>query len=324
MTEQLAQPERLSPLVQRLRAPNPGPMTLTGTNSYIVGSGPDFIVIDPGPDMAGHIQTLAGAVNREGGHLKTILVTHGHPDHYPGAQTLSQLTGAPVAAYTGATFPHTQDLADGATITATGVTLTAIFTPGHATDHLCFFLAEEKALFTGDNILGTGTTVVAPPKGSMAAYLASLRRLQAAYSHAETIYGGHGPEIKNPAAKIEEYLNHRQARQQQLMKALAVGESTIAELVERIYQDVDRRLWPAAARQVLAYLIMLEESGQVQAHEATPTAQDQANESLLNPAGSLDPVAAAELGISNQPTGQPGDHSEKLKRYSLVGQPGSL
>lgn len=322
MSEQLAQPERLSPLVQRLRAPNPGPMTLTGTNSYIVGSGPDFIVIDPGPDITGHLQALARTVSQDSGHLKTILVTHGHPDHYPGALVLSQMTGAPVTAYTGATFPHTQNLADGATVTATGVTLNAIFTPGHAVDHLCFYLLEEKALFTGDNILGTGTTVVAPPKGNMADYLASLRRLQAAYSHAQTIYGGHGPEIKNPAAKIEEYLNHRQARQQQLMKALAVGESTIAELVERIYQDVDRRLWSAAARQVLAYLIMLEESGEVRAREATPTAADQANENLLNPSGALDPVAAAELGISHQRTGQPDDQSngqpEKLKRYSLV------
>ncbi len=319
MSENLAQPERLTPLVQRLRAPNPGPMTLTGTNSYIVGSGPDFIVLDPGPDIPGHIEALARAVSDAGGYLKTIVVTHGHPDHYPGAQGLSRLTGAPVAAYRDAAFPHTQNLEDGATIPANRVTLTAIFTPGHAADHLCFFLAEEKALFTGDNILGTGTTVVAPPKGNMADYLASLRLLQAAWSHAETIYGGHGPEIKTPAAKIEEYLNHRQARQQQLMEALAAGESTVPQLVERIYQDVERRLWPVAARQVLAYLIMLEQTGQVRAVEFVPTdvpsPADQASDALLNPAGTLDPVAAAELGISNRPADQP----EKLKRYSLAG-----
>src|SRR6476646_7143280 len=117
MSENLAQPERLTPLVQRLRAPNPGPMTLTGTNSYIVGSGPDFIVIDPGPDISGHIQALARSARQGGGRLKTILVTHGHPDHYPGAQALSQLTGAPVAAYKKATFPHTQDLEDGSIVT---------------------------------------------------------------------------------------------------------------------------------------------------------------------------------------------------------------
>jgi glyoxylase-like metal-dependent hydrolase (beta-lactamase superfamily II) len=315
MPENLAQPERLTPLVQRLRAPNPGPMTLTGTNCYIVGSGPDFIVIDPGPDIPGHIQALARAVRQGGGHLKTILVTHGHPDHYPGAQALSQLTGAPVAAYKEAVFPHTQDLEDGATVMAGGATLTAIFTPGHAADHLCFFLNEEEALFTGDNILGTGTTVVAPPKGNMTDYLASLRLLQAVWGYARTIYGGHGPEIKNPAAKIEEYLAHRQARQQQLMDALALGESTVPQLVERIYQDVDRRLWPAAARQVLAYLIMLEQMGQVRAVEVASTATDRANEALLNPPGLLDPVAAAELGISHQAA----NPMEKVRRYGLTG-----
>lgn len=315
MTGNLTQPERLTPLVRRLRAPNPGPMTLTGTNSYIIGSGPDYIVIDPGPDIPGHIQALARAGSLDGSYIRTILVTHGHPDHYPGALALSQLTGAPVAAYKEAAFPHTQNLLDGATITANGVTLTAIFTPGHAADHLCFFLAEELALFTGDNILGTGTTVVAPPKGNMADYLASLRLLQGTWSHARTIYGGHGPEIKNPAAKIKEYLLHRQARQQQLVEALAAGESTVPQLVERIYQDVDRRLWPAAARQVLAYLIMLEHAGQVRAIEVTPTSVDRENEALVNPTGSLDPVAAAELGISQQAATQ----AEKVKRYVLAG-----
>lgn len=308
------QTERLSPLVQRLRAPNPGPMTLTGTNSYIVGQEKEFIVIDPGPAIDSHVQALADAVSEAGGVIKLILVTHGHPDHYPGALDLGRLTGAPVAAYRGATFPHSLDLEDGQTVTAGGATLTAIFTPGHAADHLCFFLEEEKALFTGDNILGVGTTVVAPPKGNMADYLASLRLLDTGWSHAEVIYGGHGPEIKNPAAKIKEYLDHRQARQQQLMTALADGESTTAQLVERIYQDVDRRLWPAAARQVLAYLLMLEQEGTVKVSEGAPGEADQAGQALLNPAGSLDPVAAAELGISHQ-AGQP---PETLKRYSLA------
>lgn len=314
MSEPLPEPERLSPLVRRLRAPNPGPMTLTGTNSYLVGKSPDFGVIDPGPALPAHIEALAEAVRVEGGRLKAILVTHGHPDHYPGAEMLHRLTGAPVAAYRDAAFFHTQNLDDGDIVEVDGATLTAIFTPGHAADHLCFYLAEEKALFTGDNILGTGTTVVAPPRGDMADYLVSLRRLQSAYGQAETIYGGHGPEIKDPAAKIAEYLAHRQARQGQLLDALAFGPSTIPQLVERIYQDVDRRLWPAAARQVLAYLIMLEATGQVRAAEVLPTEAARQDADLLNPAGALDPVAAAELGISHQPTGEP----EELKRYSLT------
>jgi glyoxylase-like metal-dependent hydrolase (beta-lactamase superfamily II) len=312
MPAQLPQPERLSPLVQRLRAPNPGPMTLTGTNSYIVGQGRDYFVIDPGPDIESHVLALAKAVNQAGGQIKQILVTHGHPDHYPGALSLSRLTGAPVAAHSNAPFPHTLNLVDGQVIQAGGATLTAIFTPGHAVDHLCFFLAEEKALFTGDNILGQGTTVVAPPKGDMADYLASLRLLDTLWGHARVIYGGHGPEITDPPAKIKEYLAHRQARQQQLMTALASGVSTIGQLVERIYQDVDRRLWPAAGRQVLAYLIMLEREGRVKAVEAAGSA----GETWLNPTPSmdLDPVAAAELGL----TPQSGSQQERVKRYSLV------
>jgi glyoxylase-like metal-dependent hydrolase (beta-lactamase superfamily II) len=312
MPAELPQPERLSPLVQRLRAPNPGPMTLTGTNSYIVGQGREYFVIDPGPDIESHVLALAKAVSQAGGQIKRILVTHGHPDHYPGALSLSRLTGALVAAHSNATFPHTLDLADGQLVQADGATLTAIFTPGHAVDHLCFFLAEEKALFTGDNILGQGTTVVAPPKGNMADYLASLRLLDTLWSHAQVIYGGHGPEITNPSAKIKEYLAHRQARQQQLISALASGTSTIAQLVERIYQDVDRRLWPAAARQVLAYLIMLEREGQVKAVEVAGLT----GESWLDSTASIDidPVAAAELGLSSQT----GSQQERVKRYSLV------
>lgn len=314
MPEGLPQPEQLSPLVQRLRAPNPGPMTLTGTNSYIVGQGREYLVIDPGPDIESHVLALAKAVTQAGGHLQQILVTHGHPDHYPGALALSQLAGAPVAAHSNAPFPHSLTLADGQIVQAGGATLTSIFTPGHAVDHLCFFLAEEKALFTGDNILGLGTSVVAPPKGDMADYLASLRLLDTQWSQAQVIYGGHGPEIKNPPAKIKEYLAHRQARQQQLIAALASGESTIAQLVERIYQDVDRHLWPAAARQVLAYLIMLERAGQVKALELSPAEAGLAGETWLNPPAEIDPVAAAELGISPQTSRQ----AEKVMRYSLV------
>jgi glyoxylase-like metal-dependent hydrolase (beta-lactamase superfamily II) len=287
-------------------------MTLTGTNSYIIGQGREYFVIDPGPDIESHVLALAKAVSQASGQINQILVTHGHPDHYPGALSLSRLSGAPVAAHSNAPFPHPLNLVDGQVIQADGTTLTAIFTPGHAVDHLCFFLAEEKALFTGDNILGQGTTVVAPPRGDMADYLASLRLLDALWNHARVIYGGHGPEITNPPAKIKEYLAHRQARQQQLISALASGASTIAQLVERIYQDVDRRLWPAAARQVLAYLIMLERQGQVKAVEVDGLDE----ESWLNPAASIDidPVAAAELGLSPQTGSQP----EKVKRYSLV------
>ncbi len=306
------QPQRLSPLVQRLRASNPGPMTLTGTNSYLIGTGPALLVLDPGPLIESHLQSLVEAANSQAARIEMIAVTHGHPDHYPGAARLHELTGAPVVAYREATYPHQIDLEDGQSLTCGEVSLQAIFTPGHAVDHLCFYLAAEQALFTGDNILGTGTTIVAPPKGDMAAYLASLRRLQAADLAAKVIYGGHGPEITDPATKIQEYLLHRQARQQKLTDALAKSPLTIPQLVEQIYQDVDRRLWPAAARQVLAYLIMLENQGQVRSAELPATQTRPLDEEIMFPdGGAVDPVAAAELGIDQKDT-------SRLKLYTLL------
>jgi glyoxylase-like metal-dependent hydrolase (beta-lactamase superfamily II) len=306
---------KLSELVTRLRAPNPGPMTLTGTNSYLVGMGPERVAIDPGPKLEGHLQTMAGTASAAGAKISLILVTHGHPDHYPGAERLSELTGAPVAAYRGATFPHQVELDNEQKIEAAGGTYTAIFTPGHAADHLCYFLEEEGALFTGDNILGYGTTIVAPPKGDMALYMASLHLLEEKWGQAKVIYGGHGPEIANPAAKIREYILHRQARQQQLVEAMQAGATTIPQIVERIYQDVDRRMWPAAARQALAYLIMLEREGKVRAEDLPAEEVSEADNAMLNPVGTvIDPVAAAELGISAQEM----EHKDKVKRYWLT------
>lgn len=304
--------DNISPLVTRLRAPNPGPMTLTGTNSYLVGSGPERIAIDPGPKIESHLQTMVAEAARQKATISLILVTHGHPDHFPGAARLGELTGASVAAYHAATFPHQIDLEDNQQVQQAGVTIIAAFTPGHAVDHLCYYLKEESALFTGDNILGTGTTIVAPPKGDMAHYMSSLRILEEKFAQAKVIYGGHGPEITQPLAKIQEYIKHRLARQAQLTAALATGPKTIPQIVEQIYQDVDRRMWPAAARQVLAYLVMLEAEGQVTA-QTLPIEEVAATDlAMLNPeAAGVDPVAAAELGISSQ---------AEVRRYKL-GQP---
>ncbi|HEX2910219.1 MAG TPA: MBL fold metallo-hydrolase [Chloroflexia bacterium] len=311
----LAKPEQLSERVQRLRAPNPGPMTLTGTNTYLVGSGREMVVIDPGPQIESHLQAIVAVSKAQQKPVRQILVTHGHPDHFPGAEQLSKMTGAPVVAYREATFPHQDSLDDRQRVTLDGATLLAIYTPGHAIDHLCFYLEEEQALFTGDNILGQGTTVIAPPKGDMSAYLASLRLLEENWASARVIYGGHGPEVTAPDAKIREYILHRQARQQQLEEALQRSSGTIPQLVEQIYQDVDRRLWPAAARQVLAYLIMLEDEGRVTSEVISSAELSATDVAMLNPATTgVDPVAAAELGIS----GQPGSGLEKVKKYSLT------
>jgi glyoxylase-like metal-dependent hydrolase (beta-lactamase superfamily II) len=313
MSEEIGQSklERLSNLVHHLRAPNPGPMTLTGTNSYIVGSGgngSEVTVIDPGPDTLSHLEAIVAAAESLDAKITTILVTHGHPDHFPGAAKLKEMTGATVGAYYTSTFPHDLDLRDGMQLRTLDTTIKAIFTPGHAFDHLCYYLEEEDALFTGDLILGQGTVIVAPPKGDMKQYLHSLHKLEQDWSLTEVIYGGHGPAITSPLAKIREYIKHRQGRQDQLVAAMQAGATTVPEIVERIYQDVDKRMWPAAARQVMAYMIMLEEQGQLQVIEERPATEPEAK--LLNPEGVVDPVAAAELGI------EPG--KEKVKRYRLI------
>ncbi len=301
--------ERQSELVWRLRAPNPGPMTLTGTNSYLVGTGGELVAIDPGPLLEEHLQELVATAAQLNSKLVKILVTHGHPDHFPGAARLKELTHAPVVAYHAATFDHDENLQDSQKYTAAGVTFSCLFTPGHAVDHLCFYLEEEKALFTGDNVLGVGTTIVAPPKGNMREYLDSLRLIQSRCPEAQVIYGGHGPAVTDPAAKLAEYLAHRQMRLDKVLAALVAGAQTIPQIVAQVYQDVDRRIWPAAARQVLAQLQYLEEQGRVISTEGSPPTPEET--AILYPEGIIDPVAIAELGLSP-------DSGERLQVYTLL------
>lgn len=254
----------LGPRVSRLRAHNPSPMTLDGTNGYVVDGGDGkWIAIDPGPDDPAHIAAFVDAARDAGARYHAILVTHGHPDHYPGAAPLAHATGAPVYAHVAAAFPHDHALADGERVTAGGATLIALDTPGHARDHLVYVLADERALFTGDVIIGAGTVVIAPPNGDMRAYQRTLHRLRDGYDDASVIYGGHGPEVHDARAKIDGYIAHREMREAEILAALARGPATIPVLVETIYRDVDRRLWPAAARQVLAYVIALEREGRI-------------------------------------------------------------
>jgi glyoxylase-like metal-dependent hydrolase (beta-lactamase superfamily II) len=241
-------------------------MTLDGTNGYVIDGGHGrWIAIDPGPDLPVQTAAFVDAANAAGASYAAILVTHGHPDHFPGAAPLARATGAPVYAHPGATFAHDRDLADGDVLRVDDASLHALHAPGHAADHLVFTLDDERALFTGDVIVGTGTVVIAPPKGDMRAYQRTLRRLRDEYGSSAAIYGGHGPERTDVAAVIDGYIAHRAARETEVLAALAAGTATIPDLVATIYRDVDRRLWPAAARQVLAYLIALEREGRVRA-----------------------------------------------------------
>ena len=265
----------LSPRVARLRAHNASPMTLDGTNGYIVRVGPGALVaIDPGPVDDAQRDAFLAAARDANASYAAILVTHGHPDHYPGAAPLAAATGAPVWAHPDARFPHDRALAEGDRLTFGDATLTVLHAPGHARDHLVFVLNDEQALFTGDVVIGTGTVVVAPPGGEMRTYQRTLHRLRDDYGDAAAIYGGHGPEMRDARAKLDEYIAHREQRERQIVDALAAGPATIPQLVERIYAGVDKRLWPAAARQILAYLLALEHEGKVRSdaveREVTP------------------------------------------------------
>jgi glyoxylase-like metal-dependent hydrolase (beta-lactamase superfamily II) len=235
-------------------APNPGVYTLEGTNTWIVGSEPS-IVIDPGPDIPQHLAAIA----HEAGRVGAILVTHDHPDHAPGAIPFAELVGAPLYA---SRLAGAESLRANQRVRAGALELTAIHTPGHTSDHIAFFEPGSGALFTGDAVLGRGTSFIDPPGGDLVAYLRSLKRM--VELDPRTIYPGHGPVVLRAREKLLEYLAHREARETQVIGALADGPRTIAEMVEVIYADHPKDVRPLAARSVLAHLLKLADEGRAE------------------------------------------------------------
>ena len=232
-------------------APNPGPMTLDGTNSWVLRAPgePDCVVVDPGPLHEGHLAALAAA-----GPVRTILLTHGHADHSEGAARLAELTGAPVRALDPAHRLGDEGLHEGDVVAAAGLELRVLATPGHTSDSLSFTLPD--AVLTGDTVLGRGTTVVAHPDGVLADYLRSLERLRELGER--TVLPGHGPELPSAGAAAEHYLAHRRQRLEQVRAAVAAGAGTPRAVVETVYADVDPALWPAAELSVRAQLAHLD------------------------------------------------------------------
>jgi glyoxylase-like metal-dependent hydrolase (beta-lactamase superfamily II) len=259
---------RLSPLLRRVVAPNPGPFTYTGTCSYIVGAG-DVAIIDPGPASAQHIEALLAAIAGE--RLRMILVTHTHRDHSPGANLLRERTGAPVAGCAPYAPPAPGDergpgldashdrayapdrvLSDGERLSFGGATIEAVATPGHTANHLCYALLEEGALFTADHVMAWSTTVVAPPDGSMRDYMASIERLR--LRDDRILWPGHGGPVRDPARYLRAIAHHRRAREISILQRLEDGDDSIAAIVAHIYEGVDVRLQYAAALNVLAHM----------------------------------------------------------------------
>jgi glyoxylase-like metal-dependent hydrolase (beta-lactamase superfamily II) len=246
-------------LIERIVAPNPGPMTLTGTNTYLVGDGAgNLVVIDPGPDdLPEHLDAVLRRAS-ELGRITTVMVTHRHVDHLPAAIPLCRETGAPLAGH--ADLPGVQrPLADNTFVFGS---LVALHTFGHTRDSVSLWDASESTLFTGDLVLGTGTAVLDDAPGALTDYMASLDRLL--QLRPRTIYPGHGPVVGDGMSKLTEYHDHRRQRVQQVLDALAArGPSTPDELARAIYTEVPANLLPMAARNVRANLEMLASRGQV-------------------------------------------------------------
>jgi glyoxylase-like metal-dependent hydrolase (beta-lactamase superfamily II) len=261
--------EQLEPLVRRLLAPNASPFTYTGTQTYLVGGDEGLAVIDPGPAEPAHLDALVRAIG--GAPVLAIACTHTHRDHSPAAAPLAERTGGPIVGCAPLVLETDEPradapfdkgyapdrvLADGERLAGPGWTLTALATPGHTSNHLCFALAETGALFTGDHVMGWSTTVVAPPDGDMAAYMASLALLHARDDR--VFYPAHGPAVHNTRQLVRGMIGHRRQRKRQILKLLGQRPQAIAELVPQMYKGVDERLWLAAGMSVKAHLLDLE------------------------------------------------------------------
>ena len=266
--------EQVSPLVRRVLCNNPSPYTFTGTSSFIVGRG-EVAIIDPGPEDDAHLAALLGAVRGE--TVTHILITHSHADHSPLAARLKLATGAAtvgygaVAANPGAplridasidhAFKPDLHLGHGETLSGACWTIEAVFTPGHMSNHLCFALREERTLFTGDHVMAWSTSVIAPPDGNMAEYMASLCLL---LDRDDIIYlPAHGPSRRNPRSLVRGLIAHRKMREAAILDRIREGDRSIGEIIRRVYPDLDLKLQGAAALSTRAHIEHLLEQGMV-------------------------------------------------------------
>ncbi|MFN3671350.1 MAG: MBL fold metallo-hydrolase [Bosea sp. (in: a-proteobacteria)] len=276
---------QLSPLVRRLIAGNGGPMTFTGTCSYIVGRG-RVAILDPGPDDADHVARLLAAVSGE--TVSHIVITHTHRDHSPASRAIRAATGAqlvgcgphraarelalgeqnPLDAAADRDYAPDLQMRDGDAVSGPGWSLAAVETPGHTANHLAFTLAEEESLFSGDHVMAWSTSVIAPPDGSMAAFMQSIDKLQA-QSHAR-YWPGHGGPVLEPQRFLRGLVQHRRQREAAILSRIGAGDERIAEMVPAIYRGLSPKLHGAAALSVLAQIEMLVADGTVACSDPAP------------------------------------------------------
>lgn len=262
-------PVEIATHVLRLVAPNSGPMTGPGTNTYLLGP-QRSVVIDPGPALPEHMQAILDAA---GGSISHILVTHTHGDHSPAAAELAATSSARLIGLAPPRHPHQdqsfcpdEQPADLQLLDIGGVQLRVIHTPGHASNHVCYLLETEQMLFTGDHVMQGSTVVIPPPDGDMADYIASLQKVQALSP--ASIAPGHGRVIDDPDRTLNRLIRHRRQREARVLDRLGKLETaTLAELLSRVYDDVPRRMWPVAELSLRAHLLKLEQEGRVEVRD---------------------------------------------------------
>lgn len=277
------QPVRLSELVVRITAPNAGPLTGPGTNTYLVGK-EELTVVDPGPNIDSHVEAILAA---GAGNITRVAVTHTHPDHSPAAAAVAKATSAVLIGKTieddghqDTTFVPTQELIDGVDIQTPEYCLQVVYTPGHVGNHFCFILREENMLFAGDHLMQGSTVVIVPPSGDMADYVNSLRTLLRC--DIDTIAPGHGTLMDDAKQIIERTIAHRLAREEKVIVALKkFPDSSVGELVRSVYSDVDEKLYKLASWSLLAHLLKLEKEGRARRTAAkVPTNDDQSSDPI--------------------------------------------
>ncbi len=271
-------PSELMPGLRRIVANNPGPFTFKGTNTYLVGDGNTVALIDPGPDDDAHLQSILKAT--KGQRITAIIITHTHRDHIDGLPRLKAETGAPVWGYgrkaanpgerklspaggefTDESFVPDQPMTDATRFEGEGFTLTALHTPGHAPDHLCFSIDGTGALLSGDHVMGWNTSVVAPPDGNMVAYMKSLDKLLPRSD--KVFFPGHGGRIEQPQRVVKAFIVHRRMREQAILDCIKGGATSVADVVAAVYKGLDPRLVRAASMSVTAHIESLAANGHV-------------------------------------------------------------